>query len=150
MSGIRYFWELMKFSFLLCLVFILALSECSSFLLKEEAVLSFNEKFSKKSFIVQKDIYPDFAQRDKRNNLLFKKGTELKIELEQNPDWIKLRGFSLKENEEQRNGKIIIFIARDFLSEEEQEAYSINKVEDKLNKLLKEVFVKVENKAKSN
>ena len=120
------------------LLYLLAFAGCSSGLLREETVESFNEKLAKKQFVARKNIYVSFADKTRHKEIIFSKGTKLRIVVEQSEDWLKIRAFSTHENEEQSRGKVILFTARDFLSSAEQKNYSLANLQQSLNDLLKE------------
>ena len=120
------------------LLYLLTFVGCSSGLLREEAVEGFNEKLAKKQYVARKNIYVTFADKTRHKEIIFSKGTKLRIVVEQSEDWLKVRAFSTHENEEQTRGKVIFFTTRDFLNPKEQKNYSLANLQQSLNDLLKE------------
>ena len=120
------------------LLYLFAFTGCSSGLLRKEVVESFNEKLAKKHFIARKNIYVAFSDKKQRGDILFSKGSKLRIVVERGEDWLKVRAFSIHEDEEQSQGKVILFIARSLLASKEKKSYSLASLQKSLDDLLKE------------
>ena len=112
---------------------------CATPLLEKEDVSRFNQSVSGKTFLVRKDIYPQFSQRDSDRKPIFKKGDILRLTLEQGAEWLRVRAFLAKEQQEQSQGKVILFIITNFLPEERSKNYSLDQLQHSLTKLLKEL-----------
>ena len=122
----------------LLFLYLALIPACASGLLREETLKNFNEKLRKKHFEARKNIYPPFAGLGPKK-LLFSKGSKLRIVVQQSEDWVKVRAFPLHEKEEQRRGKLILFISREFLKPEEQTHSSVALlIKKSIGNLLKE------------
>ncbi len=125
------------FSILICALFV----SCSSYLIRQEDMVHFNHKSVTQHFIARKDLYAPLGSQSpsfkgKKKEISFKKGEVLRLILEQGDDWLRVRAFSVGDDEEEGQGRVILFVLRDFLPEEKQENYSLEDLEQELVKLL--------------
>ena len=113
---------------------------CSSTMLKEEEITNFNINHENDYFEVISDIYLTFKKNEKEikksSKPVFKSGEKVRIVLEQDVGWIKVRAFPVKKATEQSEGKIILYIIQDFLPDEEL-PYRIQNIKTELNKILR-------------
>jgi type II secretion system-associated lipoprotein len=130
------------FGWALCLL----TAACAPALLRETDVQDLNEIYRDRVFVTKADIQPTFSsqENDEEPEVIFQKGTRVKIQVESADDWIRVRATPVEEKREHNPGKVIIYIFRDFLREdgepeEIQDRYPAERLEQKIVEILDEV-----------
>lgn len=96
---------------LLLALFFSALS-CAGRLVRQPYVENLNEAFLEEVYVAKKDISVGFAEQ---TDVLFKKGTHLKLHLEGRAEWLKLRAYTAETAREQARPLTIVYIFGDDL-----------------------------------
>ena len=128
----------------ICLLF-LAVFMCSSPLLRESDVTTFNESHAQKTYVATQDIFSNFSDPEEtEREPIFPAGTRLKIWVESDDNWIKVRAHQADISRENAPGHTILYIIRDILEEdgappEIVDRYPADELEKKLSEILKEV-----------
>ncbi|MCR9144549.1 MAG: type II secretion system-associated lipoprotein [bacterium] len=124
----------------------LTAASCTTALLREDDVSSLNDRYRDLEFVTATDIQPTFSTTasDAEPEVIYPAGTRVKIWVESDQDWIRVRATPVAEKREHNPGKIIIYIFRDFLkedgeSEEVQERYPVSRLEAEIAEILTEV-----------
>ena len=135
---------------LLLILLILELNACSTFLISKKELTRFNSQNKQRHFLVIKNIYINFNKATKDSNkkatkkdkdnlkAVFKKGDKVRILLEQEVGWLKVRAFPADKPIEQSEGKVILFIIHELLAKEEL-PYKVQYIKSKLKKILREL-----------
>lgn len=119
---------------------------CVSPLLREADVTSLNDTYRDRVFVTNSDIQATFSTTasDAEPEVIFSRGTRVKIWVESDEDWIRVRATPIEEKREHNPGKVIIYIFRDFLEEDGeteavQERYPAARLETEIAEILTEV-----------
>ncbi len=135
-----------KYIFFCYLSFLIS---CATSLLNKDYVKSFNKRVEGKAYIAIKDIKSEYADAEDEGAIVYTKGTELRIVLEQNDDWIKVRAYPFAEPKEQAGGKLIYYYIHRFgpstsetLNKQDTPSpippYSSQNLEEALKKIIRE------------
>lgn len=124
---------------------LLALS-CAGSLLREQQVQDLNDDYRDRVFVAAQDIKPVFSTigSDEEPEVIYPRGTKLKIWVESDEGWIRVRGTPVEEKREHNPGKVIMYIFREFLAEdgeteEVQDEYPVERLRGEIGELLQEV-----------
>ncbi len=116
---------------------------CRSTLLDSEEAELFNHEIEGRIYTVTQNIALPFekqlgAQKE-ADEIIFRKGEKVRIELETGDDWLKVRAYRSNQLREHSGGAVILFRVADFLEEqgEDVEAYSLERLRAELSKILK-------------
>ncbi|MBX7057408.1 MAG: hypothetical protein K1X75_05035 [Leptospirales bacterium] len=91
---------------------------------------------------VRENIYSPFSRESEgQREVLFKRGDRVRIVLENNDDWLRVRALPAQESLEQNPGKVILYLVRSLLvpegsDEEPPEYISVERFHAELDKLL--------------
>jgi type II secretion system-associated lipoprotein len=125
---------------------LLAGASCGSALLREADVVDLNDRYRDRVFVTSQDIQPTFSTTasDAEPEVIFPAGTRVKIWVESDEDWIRVRATPVEEKREHNPGKVVIYIFRDFLkedgeTEEVQDRYPPPRLEAEIAEILTEV-----------
>ena len=102
--------------FLLFLLVTLTHTSCHAPMMKEERLHELNHNFSNTNWRVKEAIFPPYTSNNS-SEPLFNKGEKIRIWLELNDQWIKVKAYKPDDPREQARGKIIIFIIFDEFKE---------------------------------
>lgn len=131
---------------LLAALLALSTAACGSALLREADVVDLNDRYRDRVFVTNRDLEPTFSTTvsDAEPEVIYPAGTRVKIWVESDEDWIRVRATPLEEKREHNPGKVVIYIFRDFLkedgeSEEVQDRYPLSRLEAEIAEILTEV-----------
>lgn len=116
---------------------------CGSALMNKENVIAINKELSSRTFSPKKDIFATYSDPESQSrDVLFRRGQKLKIWVESQDDWIKVRAIKKGQSIENSTGTAIIYIIRDILEDEQVEDdivddYPIERLKQDILKLLK-------------
>ena len=122
---------------------LLLLEGCTSALLQKEQVKKLNQAYSNRVFRVRKDLYATFSDpKSGSRPRLFRKGEKVRIWIESQGDWIKVRAIRQDKSLEHDPGKTILYILREILEdngekEEIIESYPPKRLKREIEELLK-------------
>ena len=92
---------------------------CTSALLQKEQVKELNQSYSGKTFRVKTNLFATFSDpKASSRRLLFRKGEKVRIWIESDGDWIKVRAIRAKKSLENNPGVTILYILREILEDE--------------------------------
>ena len=120
------------------------LGACYSDLLREQDVRSLNQRLEGRVFVVAEDIRPTFADVENTDDeVLFHQGDRIRLFVQSEDDWIKVRGYPADAERENEPGGILIYVLRDVLieegaSEDTLERYPVDRLEARILELVRE------------
>lgn len=139
-------WATPRSAAVICVLTLCALLACVSPLLRQADVRDLNDNYRERVFVTSQDIQATFSTTagDAEPDVIFPRGTKVKIWVESDEDWIRVRATPVEEKREHNPGKVIIYIFRDFLkedgeSEEVQDRYPVSRLEARIAEILTEV-----------
>ncbi len=115
-------------------------ASCSSTFIGLGEQRKLSHEFANKLFVVKSDIYPKFAQKNIYREPILKKGERIRIFIEQDEDWLKVRAFKEGEAREQAHAKVILYLIKDIWDAEKEERVELLRKE--LHTLLQEIPMK--------
>jgi type II secretion system-associated lipoprotein len=128
------------------LMILFAGTACGSALLREADVEDLNDRYRDRVFVTTRNLEPTFSTTasDAEPEVIFPAGTRVRIWVESDEDWIRVRATPVEEKREHNPGKVVIYIFRDFLkedgeTEEVQERYPLPRLEAEIAEILTEV-----------
>ena len=129
--------------FLTPLVFLIC-AACGPALMREVDVRNMNNRIQNQVYRAKADIQPVFSQAEDEEDAIYPRGALLKLRVESDGDWLRVRALPAEEDVENNPGKIIIYIFRDFLEENDEsddivDAYPAERLEADIAEILEPV-----------
>ena len=94
---------------------------CGSPFIKGADIETINKEWSEREFTARENIHSPFdSNLGLSQEVIFEKGTRLKVWLESAEDWVRVKAYPATERREQTRGRTIIYIFKDDLKKKER------------------------------
>lgn len=98
------------------IVLVFLLQNCASGPMDRKQTARLNDEFENQVWVTRMDLRVPLATNE--GEIVFKKGSRLKIWIVSRGDWVKIKAYPAAENREQARGKTIIFLFDDSMQRE--------------------------------
>lgn len=95
---------------------------CTDPLLRQPDVQRMNNQFGDQVFVATKNIEAGFStpENPEKPEVLFPRGARVRLIVESDGDWLRVRAVPAEEAREHNPGQVVIYVFRDFLEDDDE------------------------------